>query len=265
MERVGELVKAAAGLVADFVYPPACLACGAEVARHGALCAACFLALEPITAPFCPVLGTPFVADPGPGIVSAEALSETRPYQRARAAVSYGPVARRLVSRLKYSDRPELAHFLARQMARAGAEYWPHGPVLVPVPMPFFRHLARRFNQAEEIARALGRLTGAPVLTGLVRRSGETRRQVGLSGAERRRNLAGAFTVSPHALSLLAGRPVVLVDDVITTGATMRAVAAALAKAGITGIDVLAFARVVSAPEVPIYRAPPDEADDETR
>jgi ComF family protein len=267
MESGGPLVKAgtagaalaAAGLLrrlggaaVDLVYPPVCLDCGRPVAAADALCAICFARLRPITAPMCPRLGIPFEVSLGPGALSAEAIAEPPPFGRARAAVVYNEVARRLVSRLKYGDRPELARFLARLMVSAGAAFWPAGPVLVPVPLHRLRQLHRRYNQSAELARAIGRLTGLPVDPPLLRRVRATPRQVGLSAAARSRNVAGAFAVHPDALARLRGRGVVLVDDVVTTGATVNAVTRALNRAGIDKVDVLSFARVVIGAEEPI-------------
>ena len=181
METGLGLVKAIAGTALNFIYPPVCVACGAAIVVSDTLCAACFQRLHAISAPFCPILGIPFATDPGPGTVSLEALAETRPYERARAAVVYSDVAQRIISRLKYADRPELARFVAQQMLRAGAEYWDQNPVLLPVPLHWQRRLMRRYNQAEEIGRRLSQLSGAEMIPGLLRRKAPGRRQVGLS------------------------------------------------------------------------------------
>ena len=259
MASGGAIVKTAAGWLAqlgtgaiDFVYPPSCLACHAPVAQADALCASCFGKLRPITAPYCPVLGIPFEVDLGPGALSAEAIANPPPYQRARTALVYSQVAGLLVSRLKYGDRPELASFCARLMAAAGQELLGPDAVLLPVPLHPLRQLTRRYNQSAEIARALSHLTGVPLLPGLVRRKRATRRQVGLSADARSRNVAGAFIAAPDAVVRLKGRRVVIVDDVITTGSTVKAVTLALKRGGVDKIDVIAFARVVVGVETPI-------------
>jgi ComF family protein len=259
MASVGAIVKTATvglarlgGGAVDFVYPPTCLSCHAPVARADALCASCFGKLRPISRPYCPVLGIPFEVDLGPGALSAEAIANPPPYQRARTALVYNQVAGLLVSRLKYGDRPELASFCARLMASAGHELLGPDAVLLPVPLHPARQFFRRYNQSAEIARALGRLTAMPLLPGLVRRKRATRRQVGLSADARGRNVAGAFIAAPDALVRLKGRRVVIVDDVITTGSTVRAVALALKRAGVDKIDVIGFARVVVGVETPI-------------
>ena len=236
----------------DLLYPPVCLNCDAPVATPDTVCPACFVQLRPITAPLCPRLGIPFDVWLGDDVVSAEAISDPPPFGRARAAVIYGPVASTIISRLKYGDRPELARFCARLMAIAGHELWADRPVLVPVPLHKERQRARRYNQSAELARVLGQYTGLRVETGLVQRIRKTRQQVGLSGDGRQRNVAGAFAVPPQMLARAAGKRVVLVDDVYTTGATVKAVTRALLKAGAHSVDVVTFARVVIGADLPI-------------
>lgn len=245
-------VRRGAGLLLDQLYPPVCLACGTPVAAADTLCADCFCGLRAITAPLCPVLGVPFAVSLGPEALSAEAIADPPPFRRARAAVIYNDLAGALVGRMKYGDRPELAGFCGRMMAAAGHELWDDRPVLVPVPMHRRRQAQRRYNQSIELARAVGRATGLDVLASIVVRSRATRQQVGLSAEARRRNLAGAFTVRPGALEQLDGRAVVIVDDVYTTGSTVKALTRALSRAGVEKIDVMTFARVVIGADDPI-------------
>lgn len=239
-------------LLLDQLYPPACIACQAPLTGGDCLCPACFSRLPQISAPFCPVLGLPFAADIGPEARSVEALADPPPFARARAAVRYGEIAATLVSRLKYGDRPELARFCARLMAVAGGDFWGDGPVLVPVPLHGSRLRLRRYNQSVLLAGELARLTGLAMDPHLVRRHRKTRQQVGLSGDGRLRNVQGAFSVHPRLFERLEGRRIVLVDDVYTTGATVRAVTHALRRAGAEEVDVLTFARVVIGEDSPI-------------
>ena len=254
METGAGLVKTAAalaplrrlgGLLLDTLYPPVCLSCDAPVATADTLCSDCFRSLRPITAPMCPVLGLPFEVSLGPEARSAEAIADPPPFDRARAAVVYNDVARALVSKLKYGDRPELARFCARLMVQGGHELFGADAVLVPVPLHRNRQFARRYNQSTELARALGKLTGLPVDPLLVSRKKATRQQVGLSGDARRRNVAGAFQTSRDISSRLRGRRVIVVDDVVTTGSTVKAVTRALQAGGAERVDVISFARVV--------------------
>jgi ComF family protein len=235
-----------AGWALDQIYPPLCLSCDGPVAHADALCPTCFRKLRAITRPWCPVLGLPFDVDLGQDARSAEAIADPPPFERARSAVIYNEIARKLVSRLKYGDRPELARFCARLMATAGSELIADKPVIVPVPLHVFRQFERRYNQSAELARALARITALNCDPGLIVRSRRTKQQVGLSADARRRNVAGAFTVRPGAAARLGDRRVLLVDDVITTGSTVKAVTHALNRAGIDKVDVISFARVVT-------------------
>ncbi|RUT29458.1 ComF family protein [Arsenicitalea aurantiaca] len=235
-----------ASLLLDQFYPPFCLSCEAPVAGGDGVCARCFTGLRAITAPLCPRLGLPFEIALGPDALSAEAIADPPPFDRARSAVLYGAVAQTLVARLKYGDRPELASFCGRMMAGAGREFWAARPVLVPVPLHPKRQFSRRYNQSGELARAIAAQTGLKVDPLALQRTRLTRQQVGLSAVGRARNVAGAFTAHPDLLARLGGRGVVLIDDVYTTGATVGAATRALRRAGAASVDVLTFARVPS-------------------
>jgi ComF family protein len=241
----------AAGILLDQLYPPLCLHCEAPVAAADTLCGRCFARLRPISAPRCPVLGTPFEVSLGPEALSAEAIADPPPFRRARSAVIYNDVARKLVSRLKYGDRPELARFCGRLMAQAGRDLWEGDPVLVPVPLHRTRQFERRYNQSAELARVIGKLAGLKVDPVLVSRTRRTRQQVGLSADARQRNVSGAFSARRDIVARLGGKRVVLVDDVITTGSTVRAVTRALQRTGADDVDVISFARVAPGGDLP--------------
>lgn len=182
----------------------------------------------------------------GPGFLSAEAIANPPPFARARAAVHYEGVARRMVQGLKYGDRTDLAPWMARWMLRAGNSLITDADILVPVPLHRRRFFQRRFNQAAELARALSDLSGVAFEPEVVRRRKATRRQVGLGRSERQDNVRGAFYVPEEAGIRLRGSRVLLVDDVFTTGATVAAVSKALLGAGSQAVDVLTFARTVA-------------------
>lgn len=243
------LATSAGRAMLDFLYPPVCVTCSAPLAEPQALCTACWQALVPITAPMCPVLGLPFAADMGEGALSAAAIAEPPVFDRARAAFVYSDMSARIVSRFKYGDRPELAAFAARAMAGAGRDFWSDDPVLVPVPLHRLRQWRRGYNQSAELARHLVRLLDLDFAPDLGRRLRHTRQQVGLSASERRRNVEGAFGLDANGAARWAGRRLVLVDDVVTTGATVSALARVLKRAGFDHIDVISFARVVPGAE----------------
>jgi ComF family protein len=233
----------------DIVFPPSCLACRKAVAGHGVLCASCWRQVGFIEKPYCERLGTPFVYDLGvQGLQSPEAMANPPVYQRARAVARFedGPV-RALIHRLKYGDRMELARPLGLWMARAGAELLAEADLLVPVPLHRRRLIWRQFNQANALAEVIGRAAGKPVDPFALARVKRTVPQVGLTRSQRADNVQGAFKMPEVAAIAVAGRNVLLIDDVLTSGATLNAAARALLRGGAARVDVLVFARVVSA------------------
>jgi ComF family protein len=240
-----------ARLALDIALPTLCVACREPVDGEG-VCAGCWAKLSFIAPPLCPRLGIPFVYDPGPGLLSMEAIANPPAYARARAAVRYDDVARTLVHALKYQDRTDLAPAMGRWMARAGEELLSQADVLVPVPLHWRRGWSRRYNQSGALACVLQKQTGVPVARNALRRIRPTQQQIGLSRSQRAANVQGAFKVLPDMAHEIQGRRVVLVDDVLTSGATTDACARALLRARAAQVDVLVFARVVDTPKAPI-------------
>jgi ComF family protein len=235
----------------DIALPTLCVACREPVDGEG-VCAACWSKLSFIAPPYCERLGIPFVYDPGPGILSMQAIADPPAYQRARAAVRYDDVARTLVHALKFQDRIDLAPAMGRWMARAGQTLLDDADLLVPVPLHWRRGFSRRYNQSGALARAIGKQSGVPVAIEALRRIRPTAHQIGLSRAERAANVQGAFQVPPAKRGEVHGRRLVLVDDVLTSGATVDACARALLRAKAASVDVLVFARVVDTLRSPI-------------
>jgi ComF family protein len=241
----------AAKLALDVALPTLCVSCRDPVDGEG-VCADCWAKLSFIAPPFCPRLGIPFVYDPGPDMLSMEAIANPPAYTRARAAVRYDDVARTLVHALKYQDRTDLAPAMGRWMARAGQELLDDADVLVPVPLHWRRGWSRRYNQAGALARMVEQQTRVPVAAEALRRIRRTEQQIGLSRPQRASNVQGAFKVAPDRQHLISGRRVVLIDDVLTSGATVDACARALLRAKAATVDVLVFARVVDSHRTPI-------------
>ena len=241
----------ASKLALDVALPTLCVACREPVSGEG-VCAKCWAKLSFIAPPFCPRLGIPFVYDPGPDLLSMEAIANPPAYQRARAAVRYDDVARTLVHALKYQDRTDLAPAMGRWMARAGRELLGEADALVPVPLHWRRGWSRRYNQSGALARAIERQSGVKLVSEALRRVRPTQQQIGLSKAERASNVQGAFKVAADRKADIAGRRVILIDDVLTSGATAGACAQALLRAKAAQVDVLVFARVVDTHKAPI-------------
>jgi ComF family protein len=243
--------KHTAKLALDIALPTLCVACREPVDGEG-VCATCWSKLSFIAPPFCPRLGIPFVYDPGPDLLSMEAIANPPAYARARAAVRYDDVARTLVHALKYQDRTDLAPAMGRWMARAGRELLGEADALVPVPLHWRRGWSRRYNQSGALARVIERQTGVRLASEALRRVRPTQQQIGLSRSQRATNVQGAFKVSADRKADIQGRRVVLIDDVLTSGATADACARALLRAKAASVDVLVFARVVDTHKPPI-------------
>jgi ComF family protein len=228
----------------DLVTPSLCLSCGAPVGEPASLCVSCWGRLKLIEEPVCDALGTPFAYDQGEGALSAAALSDPPPWDRSRAAVLFEDEAAKLVHALKYRDRPEAGLLMARMMARAGRRLTASADVILPVPLHRWRLWTRRFNQSAFLAQRISALSGTPWRHDVLVRARRTRAQVGLDQEARRKNVRNAFAVPPDLLAAVAGRSVLLVDDVRTTGATAEACALALRSAGAARVSLLTFALV---------------------
>jgi predicted amidophosphoribosyltransferase len=162
VKRVADAARSALRRVLDLALPPLCAACREPVEGRG-LCPSCWSKLSFITRPYCERLGTPFVYDPGPGILSMEAIADPPAYNRARAAVRFDEISRALVHALKYGDRLDLAPMMGRWISQAGRELLAEADALVPVPLHWRRLWARRFNQSAMLAAAVSSQTGVPM------------------------------------------------------------------------------------------------------
>jgi ComF family protein len=177
--------------------------------------------------------------------LSAEAIADPPPFRRLRSVACHDGSARHAGISLKYYDRLDLAPWMARWMQRAGQELLEDCDVIIPVPLHRKRLWKRRYNQAAELARVLAKLSGKTYDPSALQRIKDTRQQAELSQSERLRNVAGAFRVPEAGRSSMQGRSVLLIDDVYTTGATVKAACRALLKAGAGSVDVLTFGRVL--------------------
>lgn len=224
----------------DFALPPRCSGCGSIVDQVDTFCAECWKNIEFLGPGGCEQCGQPLEAtDAG---LCAACLARPPRMQRMRAAVVYDDVSRAIVLRFKYGRKVALAKAMARYMAPL-IGLLPDGSVLVPVPLHRRRLWQRGFNQSALLARELSRRLGAPTDPQLLKRIKPTPPLQGMSRQQRRRTVAGAFRVAPHAD--VAGRTIVLVDDVLTTGSTANACARVLQRAGAARVEFISWARVV--------------------
>ncbi len=227
----------------DVVLPPRCLSCGVTVSLPGTLCPACWRGITFLGTPCCACCGYPFAFDIGSGGLCGACAAHPPPFDRARAAMRYDESSRQLVLALKHGDRLHLAPALAQWMRRAGAEILADADLLVPVPLHWTRLFSRRYNQAAVLALALAKMGGPAVSADCLIRRRRTPPQGRKNATARRRNVAGAFTVRRPAE--IEGRRIVLIDDVLTTGATVEECARVLKRAGAARVEVLALARTV--------------------
>ena len=238
------LARRAAERVIAFGLPPRCPGCGTVVSEDHAFCLACWQALDFLGGPACAQCGEPLALALHADARCGACLADPPPFDRARAAVAYGPIARALALKLKYGRRPGIALTMARPMRRAAGAMLDDA-LVVPVPLHRWRLWSRGYNQAALIARALVRDGKGELALDLIARPKRTPALRGLGRLARERAVSGAFRIDPARKDAIRGRRIVLIDDVYTTGATAKGCARALRRAGAAEVNVLCWARVV--------------------
>ncbi len=242
---VGSRVWRLGGAVLDVVLPPRCLGCGSLVGSGGILCSRCWEKVTFPGNPQCDVCGLPFEFDPGPGALCGVCIGKKPAYDHARAVMIYDDASRGLVLAFKHGDRTDAAPAFGVWLARAGAGLLDRADVLAPVPLHWTRLFARRYNQSALLSKVVAKISGITLTPDLLARRRATLSQGRLSPSARRRNVAGAFAVRPRHMAAIKDRRVLLIDDVLTTGATANACAKTLLAAGAAAVDVLTLSRVV--------------------
>lgn len=229
----------------DLLYPPQCLSCGTSVTETGTLCGTCWADANFITDPQCWVCGYPFPYDMGKEAVCGACAAAPPAYDHARAAMVYNDRSRELILAFKHGDRTDRAPALGRWLIQAGTTLISKADMVTPVPLHWTRSFARRFNQSALLAKVVARQGNIEFAPEVLTRHRRTPSQGRLNAGARQRNVQGAFTAPKKHQDRIKGKRILLIDDVLTTGATVAACASVLRRTGATGVDVLTVARVV--------------------
>ena len=229
----------------DLAIPPRCLSCGGLAEAQGSLCSNCWDAITFLGPPACVRCGQPFDVDAGEAAICGRCLLDPPRYRRARAVFRYDGASKGLVLGFKHADRTGRAPYFARWMARAGADLLAEADLIVPVPLHPWRLFLRKYNQSALLANGLADLSGVPCCPDALARVRHTPKQGAMGRRQRRANLHGAIRLK--RADKVRGRHILLVDDVLTSGATVEECVRVLQSGGASAVDVITLARVVRA------------------
>lgn len=229
--------------VLDTALPPLCLLCDTSIPSSQAACSACWTKLRFISKPFCAQCGVPFAYEIGESAVCAMCIKEPNDFSIARAALVYDDVSRNLILNFKHADKIDTALALARWMHMAGGALAEDADFIIPVPLHYWRMVQRRYNQSALLAQKFSELVCKPYQADVLRRIKATESQGKRKRAERIANMKGVFQVTPACAALVKNATIVLVDDVVTTGATVNACAKVLLQSGAKAVHVVSVAR----------------------
>jgi ComF family protein len=227
----------------DTLLPPRCLLCGKVIHHDDSLCSECFKNITFITHPYCQYCGSPLPEDIFNEACCVHCLKKKPPFRMCRSAVIYDDYSKHLVLDFKFADHTENKNLLARWLLLAGEDIFHNGvDVIIPVPLHFRRLFKRKYNQSAMLAAELSMLSHIPAEFTALKKIRHTTPQVHCNGKQRLKNIKDAFEVT--ALDKVKGKRILLIDDVYTTGATLRECARVLKKAGAKSVDAITVARV---------------------
>lgn len=233
------------GAVANAIWPPQCPACGERVDSQGPLCVSCWSQVHFLGEPQCRCCGVPFEYEQLGGAECLRCLSRRPVFRAAKSAMRYDEFSKALILRFKYGDRQDIAPVLADWMMRAGQTLMRDADLIMPVPLHWSRLFARRFNQSAVLAKRIAFLSDLTFDPISLRRIRRTPSQGAMKFRQRQRNVKGAFAIDDKSASCVKDKGIILVDDVLTTGATAESCAKMLLNSGARHVDVLTAARVV--------------------
>lgn len=246
MKAFKKNIIGASGAIIDFILPPRCIVSGVEVSHQGMVAPAIWSNLDFITDPFCDKCGFPFEFDTGTGThLCGSCIQKAPVYDSARAALKYNDASRDMILGFKHGDQMHAVRAFMPWLKAAGQDMLMEADLLIPVPLHRWRLIRRRYNQAAILAQRLGKETGVPVMVDALKRTRNTQTQGHLKAGERAKNVRKAFSLNPPRENALAEKNIILIDDVYTTGSTIKECVKALKKAKPARVDVLTIARVV--------------------
>ncbi|MCW9034009.1 MAG: ComF family protein [Rhodospirillales bacterium] len=234
------------GLALNLILPPICPVCRTLVGTPGDLCPECWEQITFISEPMCKQCGLPFETDENSNTLCGHCMKTKPHFDQARAVMIYNDFSRRILIPFKNSDRTEMAPTLAHWLRRSGLPLMNETDIIAPVPLHWTRLFKRRYNQSALLASELTKGSKTKLVLDLLKRTKRTPPQVGLSAAARRKNVQGAFIVNPKQKTFLSGKRVLLIDDVVTTGATVNACAKVLKRGGAKSVNVLTLAKTAN-------------------
>lgn len=246
LNRLGQWIRRGLEHGLDLALPPLCLNCDAPVGGNQMLCPDCWKDIHFIAPPFCACCGAPFEVPVDADTLCGTCIAHPPIFAAARSAMTYSDASKGLLLRFKHGDRTHPAPAMAAWMRKAGESFWPDTDVLIPVPLHRWRLLRRRYNQSALLAQALGRLTNLPVFVDGLQRIRATPKQGHLNREQRKKNVAGALRLNPRHAPFIADKRVVLIDDVLTTGATANECSRILTEAGAKNVRVVTLAKTRS-------------------
>jgi ComF family protein len=239
------LIKKILWFLIDFVIPPRCILCQAIIITPGYVCGECWGKLSLISNPYCDQCGFPFEFEVDAHMACGPCLKNPPAYGKARSTLVYDDASKSLILKFKHGDGTYLAPAFTDWMFQAGAELFTSADFLIPVPLHWQRLIRRRYNQAALLTKGLAHKTKKPALLNALKRIKNTPSQGHLTASEREQNVKNAFTLNPRYTNRLKGKRVLLIDDVLTSGATIKACTKVLLKHEILSVDILTLARTV--------------------